>query len=169
MSETAPDGLVATFKGGKGYDAPWLVIHAPDPVQFQHRLNIINDEMLHQLSQISARFQAIVAVEEKLGPTTLAGSSSTQAAVPSTAPAPAQSAPLPHDQQSSNVVPFQQPAPAQGKQLSPNGTSCSKCSEQLYWQEWEAKGGKSAGKRVGAYKCGGRGLGHDMDGYKVLG
>lgn len=43
---TESNKIVVTLKGGSGYDAPWIVVHADDA---QDALNTLNDESMKEL------------------------------------------------------------------------------------------------------------------------
>lgn len=54
VREQAPsnEGVTVTLKGGKGYEAPWIVIHAADPAS---ALEQLNDPTLKTLADLTAK------------------------------------------------------------------------------------------------------------------
>ncbi len=54
VREQAPanEGITVTLKGGKGYEAPWIVVHAADPAS---ALAQLNDPTLKDLADLTAK------------------------------------------------------------------------------------------------------------------
>ncbi len=52
--------VVVTFKGGQGYDAPWVVVHAPDAASALAKLDQSMADLMSRVGQISLFFQTKV-------------------------------------------------------------------------------------------------------------
>ena len=131
-----PDGFVVTLKGGKGYDAPWIVVHAPTKAALDAQLAEVDVDLLTKVALFSETFKNLAAGGQ-------ASSQPAQQAVAQSAP-PAASTPQP----TQSTLRFH-----------PEGKKCSACGGAMYYQEWESKQGKACK----AYKCDGKGMGHDID------
>lgn len=91
VREQAPsnEGVTVTLKGGKGYEAPWIVIHAADPAS---ALAQLNDPVLKTLAdrtaQIGAKFAGTAPQTAAAGPASPAPSAPTGSAKPAHQQAP---------------------------------------------------------------------------------
>ena len=52
-----PNEIVATFKAGGGYDAPWLVIHADSPQILDQAVDLIDLNLITKLHGLSDAFK----------------------------------------------------------------------------------------------------------------
>lgn len=135
-----------TFKGGKGYDAPWVVVRGDTEAQLHARLDALGVDILARAAGVAEVFQSLVAGGSAAPQASAGGALSSQPAqaAPQSAP-PAASTP-----------PQQNEAPLR---FHPEGKKCSACGGALYYQEWVSK----QNKPCKAYKCDGKGMGHDLE------
>lgn len=157
MSDT--DGFVATFKAGKDYSAPWLVVHAPDAASLDAQLNDVTVDLLARIGGISEVFQNLAAGGSAAPQASAGGALSSQPAQAAPQSAPPAASPPYGQQQPQGAVstpPQQNEAPLR---FHPEGKKCSVCGGSLYYQQWVSK----ANKTCKAYKCDGKGMGHDLE------
>lgn len=76
---TESNKIVVTLKGGSGYDAPWIVVHADDA---QDALNTLNDESMKDLVSLTQKVGESFAGLKKGGAVSQGGKPAAAAQAP---------------------------------------------------------------------------------------
>ena len=134
MSEN-PNGVTVTFKGGTGFESPWIVVHASDPADALEQINdVAFAELARRTTDAAEFFRGLHTAK-------VAFPNAKSEPVQQTAPAPQQGG---WNAPAQNPPSWAQPEPAAQQSSQPPAPSCihgqrtyrSGTGRKGAWQAW---------------------------------